>query len=151
MAVMSVIGASRSLALAVLLLSLTAGLGHAEDTFLVLVNAANAGTQIRRETVAAAFLKKVTRWGDGSAISPVDQSATSSVRKDFSEAVLKQPVASVQNYWMQLIHAGRGAPPPVKNSDADVAAYVAKEAGGIGYVSAGFAPPGGTKVLRLID
>lgn len=136
--------------LAVLLLSL-GGPASADGGFALIVNTANPGNQIRRETVAAAFLKKVTRWGDGTVIAPVDQSATSPVRKAFTEAVVKQPVAYVQHHWMQMIHTGRGQPPPVKNSDAEVAAYVAKEAGAIGYVAADFSPPPGTKILRLAE
>ena len=153
---MPAIASSRAhVVLAVLLSSLgtpgDAGQQGFEPTgFALIVNAANPGTQMRRESVAAAFLKQATRWGDGSPIAPVDQSTTSPVRKAFTEAVLKQSVASVQNHWMQQIQTGR-LPPPVKNSDAEVAAYVTKEKGAIGYVTADFVPPTGTKLIRLAE
>lgn len=139
------------LRLIVLLFALLAQAAHAEEAFVVLTNASTPGNQIKRETLAAAFLKQITRWSDGSPITPVDQSARAPVRVSFSEAVLKQPVISIQNYWMQEIHTGRGMPPQVKTSDRDVAAYVARTPGAVGYVSAGFTLPTGTKVLRVAE
>jgi ABC-type phosphate transport system substrate-binding protein len=153
---MSVMAARASFGILTLLLPSSLGgpidgqEGFEKEGFVLIVNAANPGTQMRRESVAAAFLKQATRWGDGSPIAPVDQSTTSPVRKVFTEAVLKQSVASVQNHWMQQIQAGR-LPPPVKNSDAEVAAFVSKEKGAIGYVTADFVPPAGTKLIRLAE
>jgi hypothetical protein len=40
----------------------------------------------------------------------------------------------VKQYWMQVLAAG-GRPPTTRQSDEDVIAFVAAEAGGIGYVS----------------
>lgn len=143
--------AVRLLRLTVLLFALLAQAARAEEAFVVVAHTSAPGSQIKRETLAAAFLKQITRWSDGSAITPVDQSTRAPVRASFSQAVLRQPVVSIQNYWMQQIHNGRGLPPQVKNSDADVAAYVAKTPGAVGYVSVGFTLPTGTKVLRVAE
>jgi hypothetical protein len=62
---------------------------------MVVVNASVVGTGVRRADLAAVFLKKAVRWGDGSPANPVDQSGTSPVRKGFSEAVLHMPVMTV--------------------------------------------------------
>ena len=139
------------LRLSVLLFALLAQAAHAEEAFVVVAHASVQGSQIKRETLAAAFLKQITRWSDGSVITPIDQSTRAPVRVSFSEAVLRQPVVAVQHYWLQQISNGRGMPPQVKNSDADVAAYVAKTPGAVGYVSVGFTLPTGTKVLRVAE
>src|SRR6187431_1463238 len=74
------------------------GTARATDSFVVIVNAGVAGTSVRRADLAAVFLKKAVRWGDGSPASPVDQSTTSPVRKGFSESVLHMPVMAVVQY-----------------------------------------------------
>lgn len=141
--------------LGALLLALAASGGGAQegfhDTFVVIVHPTMQGGQIKRETLAAVFLKQMTRWGDGAQIAPVEQSTRSAVRQAFSTQVLGQSVLSVQNFWTQQIAAGRGVPPTTKGSDAEVAAFVAEKQGAIGYVSAEFGLPAGVKLLKVIE
>jgi len=42
-------------------------------------------------------------------------------------------------------------PPPVKATDAEVIAFVAKNAGAVGYVAAGTALPPDVRALTLVD
>jgi ABC-type phosphate transport system substrate-binding protein len=123
--------------LAWLVLSICALFAHADKTpdFVLIVNAKNPTKSANRAEIADAFLKKTTRWDDGETIRPVDQKASSEVRKKFSRAVLKRSVAAVRNYWQQRIFSGRGVPPPELDSDEAVVAYVEKHVGAIGYVS----------------
>ena len=129
------------------------GTAHATDSFVVVVNASVAGTTVRRADLAAVFLKKAIRWGDGSPANPVDQSGTSHVRKDFSESVLHMPVMGVVQYWgKQLVSmASSVRPPTVKASDDEVLVYVAKTSGAVGYVSNGTALPPGVKAVTVLD
>jgi len=141
------------LAAAVLVLALV-GTADATDSFVVVVNSSVAGTSVRRSDLAAVFLKKAVRWGDGSPANPVDQSGTSSTRKSFSEDVLHMPVMAVVQYWgkqLASMAASTARPPIVKSSDDEVLVYVAKTAGAVGYVSSGTAPPPGVKVVTIID
>ena len=126
---------------------------QAADSFVVVVNASVAGTTVRRTDLAAVFLKKALRWGDGSPANPVDQSGTSPVRKGFSESVLHMPVMGVVQYWgKQLVSmASSVRPPTVKGSDEEVMAYVAKTSGAVGYVSSGTALPPGVKAVSIVD
>ena len=95
-----------------------------------------AGNTIRRADLAAVYLRKATRWGAGVTAVPVDQSGMSAVRKAFSEAVLGMTVETVVQYWQsQMFATKRLLPPLVKNSDAEVVAFVAKTEGAVGYVS----------------
>jgi len=140
------------LAAAALVVILT-GTADAADSFVVVVNSSVAGTSMRRADLAAVFLKKAVRWGDGSAANPVDQSGTAAVRKDFSESVLHMPVMAVVQYWgKQLVSmASSLRPPTVKASDGEVLAYVAKTSGAVGYVASGAALPPGVKAITIVD
>jgi ABC-type phosphate transport system substrate-binding protein len=129
------------------------GTAEATDSFVVVVNASVAGTTVHRTDLAAVFLKKAVRWGDGSPANPVDQSGTSPVRKGFSESVLHMPVMGVVQYWgKQLVSMANSVrPPTVKGSDEEVLAYVAKTSGAVGYVASATALPPGVKAVTILD
>lgn len=126
---------------------------RAQDVgFKVVVPAAMAGDAIKRSILADVYLRKVLRWGDGSVISPVDQSTASPVRVAFSKQVLGKPVDAMQIYWLRQMSApGASKPPSVKNSDAEVLAFVEGKPGAVGYVSAGATLPAGVKELQVIE
>jgi ABC-type phosphate transport system substrate-binding protein len=116
--------------------------------YVVIVHASNPNTGMPRRFVADAFLKKRTRWTDGSVIRPVDLPADSSTRAHFSDDVLNRSVAAVKSYWQQMIFSGRDVPPPELAKDDEVVKYVAQNEGAIGYVS-GTAQLSGVKPLRV--
>jgi ABC-type phosphate transport system substrate-binding protein len=143
---------SRSIAFALALWPAPAGVATAADVFVVIVHPSVTGASIRRADLGAVFLKKASRWSSGGRAVPVDQSGTSPVRIAFSEGVLGQPVAQVVQYWQkQMFSAARLTPPPVKGSDAEVIAFVAKNAGAVGYVAAGTPLPPEVKTVALVD
>jgi ABC-type phosphate transport system substrate-binding protein len=116
--------------------------------YRVVVNAANPHTNVDRRFLADAFLKKVTRWGAGDPIRPVDQRSESGARQRFSEDILGRSVAAVKSYWAQLVFSGRDLPPPELDGDDEVVRYVAKHVGAVGYVSAS-ASVDGVKVVGV--
>jgi hypothetical protein len=103
--------------------------------FRLIVHPRNPASQVSREFVTDAFLKKKTRWADDETLKPVDLKADSAVRRKFSQSILKRSVAAVRSYWQQRIFSGRGVPPPELESDDAVVAYVLKHRGAVGYVS----------------
>jgi ABC-type phosphate transport system substrate-binding protein len=103
--------------------------------FRVIVNPSNATTVVERRFLAEAFLKKTTRWPDGSVIRPVDLDAESAVRRRFSEDVLGRSVSAVKNYWQQIVFSGRDLPPAELDTDDEVVQFVVKHEGAVGYVS----------------
>jgi ABC-type phosphate transport system substrate-binding protein len=131
-----------------------AGEGAADDAakeaFRVIVHPGVQGTQIPRHILSSIFLKEQSRWGDGRLILPVDQSLKSAVRKAFSDAILKTPVDGISSIWHGKMRSGI-APPPVKSSDEDVIAYVARTQGAIGYVSSDARLPATVKPLVVIE
>jgi ABC-type phosphate transport system substrate-binding protein len=122
----------------------------ADLRFQVVVHPGIEGSQIKRETLSSIFLKEVNRWGSGLPVHPVDQSMRSPVRAMFTEQVLSRPFDGIQFYWADRIRKGV-APPPVKESDAEVIEYVAKTKGAVGYVSLGVEVPSTVKTLSVID
>lgn len=107
-----------------------------EPGFRVIVHPSNPVTSLDRKFVANVFLKKTTRWRDGSVIRPVDQKPRSPTRRRFSKSVIKRSVAAVRSYWRRIVFTGRGVPPPALDGDKKVIEYVRRHRHAIGYVSA---------------
>jgi len=120
----------------------------ATPQFVVIVHPSNSLAHADRKLLSDAFLKKVTRWGNGEVIRPVDQGPDTGVRRKFSEDVLNRSVAAVRSYWQQIIFSGRNVPPPELPGDAEVVRFVLGHSGAVGYV-AGTANTEGTKVLPV--
>jgi ABC-type phosphate transport system substrate-binding protein len=121
----------------------------AAPAFRVIVHPQVKGNEIGRAALTALFLKQATRWGDGRAAAPVDQSVQSPVRRAFSFDVLQQSLVEVQMYWQRRIAAGQ-VPPPVKASDEEVVAFVASTPGAIGYLSPATAVPETVREIAVV-
>jgi ABC-type phosphate transport system substrate-binding protein len=111
------------------------GATAAELSFRVIVNQTNPITSVDRKTLADVFLKKVTRWGGGEVIRPVDLRPEAAARVAFTEEVLRRTVIAVKSYWQQLVFSGRDVPPPEVDSDEQVIKFVLRSPGAVGYVS----------------
>jgi len=144
---------SRRLLVTAFVVAAVMGTAQASESYEVIVNSSVAGTNVRRADLAAVFLKKAVRWGDGTDAHPVDQSGTSPLRKDFSETVLRMPVMAVVQYWgRQLVSVASSLrPPTVKASDDEVMVYVAKTSGAVGYVASGTTLPPGVKAVTIVE
>ncbi|MET0595588.1 MAG: hypothetical protein ABW133_23015 [Polyangiaceae bacterium] len=106
-----------------------------EDAYQIVVHPQNPTVTMGRELMSQTFLKKVATWSHGGVVRPADLPPSSAVRKRFSTEVLGRSVSAVRSYWLQVIFAGRGAPPPELKSDEEVIRFVLSEPGAIGYVS----------------
>jgi ABC-type phosphate transport system substrate-binding protein len=135
---------------AVLSTGAAATVASAEVRFRVIVHPEVKGTQIQRTALSTIFLKRGTRWGDGSQARPVDQSLRSPLRASFSLDVLQQNVIEVQMYWQRQIASGH-VPPPVKSSDDEIVSFVSSTPGAIGYVSPATTLPGTVREVAVID
>ena len=126
-----------ALAVCAALCLLLRGTARAEAVpeFRVIVHPENPVSELSRDFLADAFLKRSTRWSNGEPLRPVDQRSTSAARQRFSDSVLRRSVAAVKNYWQQRIFSGRDLPPPELESDEAVVSYVVNHRGALGYVS----------------
>ena len=120
------------------------------QSYKVIVNKNSSISSLTKDQVSKLFLKKVTRFTDGTTALPVDLVGDSSIRQAFSEDIHGQSVASVRKYWQKQIFSGRGVPPPEKTNDSEVIAFVESNPGAIGYVSDS-AQTGSVKVISVID
>lgn len=137
------------LVLAAAVLALAVPASAQEPGFELIVNAANPGTVVKKDLVASIFMGKATRWGDGKTIAPVDQSAQSAVRARFTREVMNDSVAAIMTYWTRQVVSGGARPPIVKQTDADVIAFVAGNPAAIGYVNPGQTLPPTVKKLKV--
>lgn len=126
---------------------LIAGAAQAAS-YKVIVNNSVPANSLSKKAASDLFLKKTTKWENGSAVLPVDQVDSSSAREGFSKAVHGKPTAAVKSYWNQQIFSGRDVPPVEKKSDAEVLAFVRSTPGAIGYVS-DTAPVDGVRVVTV--
>jgi len=124
----------------------------AEDpgAYKVIVNPANATTQLSRLKVGEIFLKKEKRWPDGQTAVPVEPPIKSATRQRFDQEIFGKPVIALSAYWQQMIFGGKGIPPSEKSSDAEVVTFVRETPGAVGYVSSG-TDISGVKVLAVVD
>jgi ABC-type phosphate transport system substrate-binding protein len=103
--------------------------------FKVIVNPDTDVTSLTKKQVSRLFLKKVKTWSNDLKVVPVDLPSTADVRGIFSKEIHGKSVSAVKAYWQQRVFSGRAVPPPEKESDASVIAFVRNNPGAIGYVS----------------
>jgi hypothetical protein len=138
----------KAIALFLTLATVLPTLAEERPAYRVIVHPENPIQTVERRFLADAFLKKSSHWPNGEAIRPVDLESESSVRRRFSQDLLKRTTAAVRIYWQQRLFSGRGVPPPELSTDAEVVRYVLKHRGAVGYV-AGTADVGGAKVVAV--
>jgi ABC-type phosphate transport system substrate-binding protein len=109
---------------------------HGRSTFKVIVHPDNNVGSVPRGFLSDAFLRNVSKWGNGRKMLPVDLRADSTVRERFSDRVHRRSVLAIKRYWQQRIFSGSGVPPPELDSDEAVLRYVLQHPGALGYVSA---------------
>ncbi|MCR9133134.1 MAG: substrate-binding domain-containing protein [bacterium] len=118
------------------------------QNFKVIVNEANATTSLSKKDVSEIFLKTKTSWDDGSKIVPVDQTARSATRAEFSQEIHGRSVGAIRSHWQQAAFSGAGTAPAERPSDAEVIAFVKNNPGAVGYISAD-ADVSGVKVVAV--
>ncbi len=137
-----------SVAVGAILLSGVFVLAAAPQGYKVVAHSKVPADRLTRAEISKLFLKKSTKWSDGSAVVPVDQALSSQVRDAFSRDVHGKGAAAVDAYWQKQIFSGRDLPPVTKANDAEVLAYVRANSGAIGYVST-TADTGSLKVIEV--
>src|SRR5512133_889000 len=119
----------------------------AGDGYKLVVNADQRTQRLSKEEVSRVFLKKVTRWSDGTEIRVVQPRSDSAVRRAFDTTVHRLPATAIRAYWSQMVFSGRDVPPVERANDEGILEFVRQNPGGIGVVSEGAAVSGGVRVL----
>src|SRR4051812_32022685 len=84
-----------------------ASAGRDED-YKIIVNPSNPVTEIERQFLRDAYLRKASAWETGAAIRPVDLAGRFRVRERFASDVLKKTASQLKSYWSQQIFSGKG-------------------------------------------
>jgi ABC-type phosphate transport system substrate-binding protein len=140
----------RTILAAVVLAAATTSASGAQE-FQVIVHPSVQGTRISKTSLSALFTGKTFRWGDKSQALPVDQSAKTPVRRAFTTTVIGLSLGELQLYWQRRVSTEHVFPPPIKDSDEEVLAFVAKNAGAIGYIGPDTPVPDSVRVIAVVD
>lgn len=116
---------------------------HAE--IAVIVNLANTDA-IKKENIASLYLAKTRTFPGGKTAIPLDRPEGSPIRVEFVSKVIEKDESQMKSYWSRLIFTGKGVPPKVLESDAEVKEMVARNPDTIGFIDAG-AVDGTVKVV----
>ena len=132
-----------------LLLALSPALSRQRSGgYLIVANPRNPETEVDRQFLEGAFLKKITRWPNDEVIRPAELVESGPARQQFSEDILERSVEAVKGYWQQRIFSGRDVPPPEFATSQEVIDYVLKYEGAIGCVAVD-SNLNGVKVLAI--
>ena len=123
-----------------------AGRAAAADVKLI-ANASVKVSAVSVEEIKNVFLETRTSLSDGSRVQPVLLRA-GPVHAAFIREFIGRTDSALETYYRSLVFTGRGLIPPSFATDADMAAYVARTRGAIGYVSAE-ANVAGVRVLEV--
>ncbi len=127
----------KTLILALFIVSVALSSVYAAD-FTLIVNQANPESSISKSDAKSIFLGKKSTWSDGTAVQPVQQKK-SAIHKGFTKAITGKSSKQFANFWKKATFTGTGVSPKSLPNDAEVMAFIAANAGAIGYVSAGTA------------
>ncbi|NPU92790.1 MAG: phosphate ABC transporter substrate-binding protein [Gammaproteobacteria bacterium] len=101
----------------------------------VIVNPANADA-LTKDDISALYLAKTKTFPGGKNAIPLDRPEGSPSRVEFVSKVIDKDEAQMKSYWSRLIFTGKGVPPKVVESDAEVKDMVARNPDTIGFIDA---------------
>jgi len=102
----------------------------------VIANPSVKPDSISTDELRSVFLEERRSLSDGSHVEPV-LARTGPAHDAFVEQYLGKSDAALQIYYRSLVFTGKGSMPKSVDSDAEVAAYVARTKGAIGCVATG--------------
>lgn len=112
----------------------------------VIANPSVAASDISSDDLKAVFLAVKTTIA-GSQVEPV-LAKSGRAHDAFLKGYLGKSDATLITYFRGLVFTGKAAMPKVCDSDVEIAAYVAKTKGAVGYIAANVAAQG-TKTLAI--
>jgi ABC-type phosphate transport system substrate-binding protein len=117
---------------------LTALPGNALAQEVVLISNADVPvSNLTKDEIKRIFLGKQTTLGEeGTDIVFAVQHKTEA-SKQFLKEYIRKSVYQYSIYWKKRVFAGKGKAPVTFSSDQEIAAFVSKTPGAIGYVSTG--------------
>jgi ABC-type phosphate transport system substrate-binding protein len=121
---------------AVLLLVPASAPAAAQPTFRIIVHRDNPVIALTLPDLQRIFRKQTRMWPTGESVVPVDWDATSPVRADFSDRVMRRSVREMAEFWVQQNITQGLTPPTTLKSTRAVLRFVASVPGAIAYAPA---------------
>ena len=107
----------------------------------VIANPSVGASSVSADELKRVFLLTKNTLDDGSHVEPVVAKG-GPTHDAFLREYLSKTDSALQTYYRSLVFTGKASMPKTLGSEAEVAAFVAKTKGAIGYVGAGTAAPG---------
>ncbi len=101
----------------------------------IIVHKSNPDT-MTRDHLQMIFLGKTKGFPSAGKAVPLDLPEGNAARAVFLKKIAKKTQAQFTAYWAKLMFTGKGVPPRIVESEADMVALVAKNPSIIGYVDA---------------
>ena len=117
----------------IIILSLL-GISYSAMAEIAVVINPNNNNALDESAMSRIFLGKTKSFPDGTAATPVNQSEGVVITDDFNDKVLTKSSAQLKAYWSKLIFTGKGIPPKIATTDAEVIKLVATDPSAIGYI-----------------
>jgi TonB family protein len=114
--------------------ALLSGIASAASGVKVIANPSVKADSISAEALKSVFLEERSSLPDGSRVEPVI-SKGGTAHETFVKQYLGKSDSDLQTYYRSLVFTGKGSMPRAVGSDTEIAAYVARTRGAIGYVS----------------
>ncbi len=115
--------------------------------FKLIANPSVKASEVSADELKGVFLLTKSSLSDGSHVEPVLEKS-GSAHETFVREYLGKTDAALQTYYRSLVFTGKASMPKTLASDAEVAAYVARTKGAIGYVSSA-AGAAGVKTIEV--
>ena len=110
------------------------GYASAVSGVRIIANPSVKADSVSAEELKGVFLEERTALADGTRVEPVI-SKGGATHEIFVKLYLGRTDSDLQTYYRSLVFTGKGSMPKMIGSDAEIAAYVAKTRGAIGYIS----------------
>jgi len=133
-----------ALSIAFLLVIVAEGLSFAETSsgknaenfseIAVIVNPQNPVSAISSKDLKNIYKLKKTTWPTGKKIEAVNLKKKNSIRKKFSDIILKKNSSRMDKFYLKQALSGKGQPPRVLASSNDVKDFVRYNENAIGYI-----------------
>ena len=124
------------------LLAMAANAGE----FKVIANSSVDTAAVSLDDLKSVFLETKLELGSGHVVPVLAKSGPA--HEAFLKECLGKSDSALSTYYRSLVFTGKGGMPKALGSDADVAEYVAKTKGAIGYVAAS-AAAGSVKTIEV--
>ncbi|WP_233716687.1 type 2 periplasmic-binding domain-containing protein [Ketobacter alkanivorans] len=102
----------------------------------VIVHPAN-DSSLQADDIAKLYLGKSKKFSNGQSAIALDRGEGTELRVKFLESTVGKDESQMKSYWSRLIFTGKGIPPKVVETDAEVKELVSRNPDTIGYIDAG--------------